>query len=611
MCGIAAIYAYHYASPDADTDELRVITERMASRGPDGQGHWASADHRTALGHRRLAVIDLSDRASQPMSTPDGRYTIVFNGEIYNYRALREQLRADGVSFGSDSDTEVLLRLFELEGERMLPRLRGMFAFAVWDDRLKRLTLARDPLGIKPLYYADDGWCFRTASSARALLCAGRVSRAEDPAAAAAFFLTGSLPDPYTIHQHVRSLPAGTWMSVGPEGVRAPRAHFDLPALLSSASPAEGTRDSIRSLVGDSLLESVRDHLVADVPVGLFLSAGVDSAALLQLARKAGASDLRAITVTFSEFETRPDDEGPLARRLANLYGIRHMSYRVGREAFRADLDKFLSHMEQPTIDGINTYLISRIAHENGFKVALSGLGADELFGGYPSFRDVPRWVRWLRPFGWLPGSGWLWRTVVGSLLPDGVSPKAAALAQYGHTYAGAYFLRRGLFMPWELDEIIGPAAAREGLDRLGWVERIERTLSAGPADPQLKVTLLEASYYLRHQLLRDADWAGMAHSVEIRTPYVDSFLYEKVRGALLSWPDRPGKSLLTESLPEPLPEETVKRVKTGFRVPIEEWLETEPGLQEWRSVPALASRGCHWSRRWAYVVYRRWKQAA
>ena len=273
MCGINAIYAFRAATQPAAAEELIRTRDAMRARGPDAAGAWFSPDRHVALGHRRLTIIDLDHRADQPMLAPGGRSAIVFNGEIYNYRELRAELEAAGEVFSTTSDTEVLLRMYLREGPGMLPRLRGMYAFAVWNDDTRTMFLARDPYGIKPLYYANDGGTLRVASQVKALL-AGGVSTTRDPAGIAGFLLRGSVPEPYTMYQAIRALPAGHWMEVTPAGAGEPRAHFSIAEAWRAASERHlrMTQEERQAVIGDAVRESVRYHLVSDVPVGAFLS---------------------------------------------------------------------------------------------------------------------------------------------------------------------------------------------------------------------------------------------------------------------------------------------------------------------------------------------------
>lgn len=607
MCGIAAIISYGAGAGAADVDELRRIRDHMAVRGPDGFGEWTSRDGCVVLGHRRLSIIDLSDRGTQPLQSVDGRYTITFNGEIYNYRALREDLVARGCRFHSDTDTEVVIQLWAIEGEAMFARLRGMFAFALHDAETGEVILARDPYGIKPLYYADGGGVLRVASQVKAILAGGAVARTPEPAALAGFLLFGSVPEPFTVYEHVRELPAGSWCRISQNGMSDPKHFYSLPAVLAEGA-SSGRRvdeDELFARVREALTDSVAHHMVADVPVGAFLSAGIDSGSLVALARDAGVRDLQTVTLAFEEYHGRVDDEAPLAAEVAAIYGTDHVTRPLGVEEFEADLERLLEVMDQPSIDGVNTYFVSKAAAERGLKVVLSGLGGDELFAGYNTFADVPRWVLRLQPWSRVPGLPSMFRSFWSSFAEGRSrrSPKLAGALTFGGTYPGAYFLRRGVFLPWELEGVLGREMAREGLERLRFLELLTEAMTPDPGTPYGRVAALEAGMYMRNQLLRDTDWAGMAHSLEVRVPLVDAWLLRALAPLLHDAAPKHRKELLALAPSRPLPERIRRRPKTGFQVPIPVWLETHPAIDAWKRVPRLAQDGCPWTRRWAYTV--------
>jgi len=581
MCGIAGIFAYLKVAPPVDRAELGRMNDRMAARGPDDTRQWFGADGRVGFAHRRLAIIDLSEGGAQPKSSEDGALTITFNGEIYNYRELRAELQARGRIFKSESDTEVLLQLYAEYGAAMVSRLRGMFAFGLWDSRQRRLLLARDPLGIKPLYWADDGWTLRFASQAKALLAGGAVSNDPDPAGIVGFHLLGSVPEPFTVWRSIHTLPAGTTLLVDAAGPGAPQHYYDVAgALAARATGGMVDPAAARRQLAAAVHDSVRHHLVADVPVAVFLSAGLDSGALLGSMAQLGVRDISAVTLAFKEFSGDNLDEAPLAAEVAARYGARHIVRTVDRAEFERDLPAILDAMDLPTIDGINTWFVAKAAHEAGIKVALSGLGADECFGGYPSFADVPRSVHWLQSVAWLPGLGALVRRCMSAAIGAGlgVHPKAAGLLQYGGNWAGAYLLRRSVYMPWELDDLLDPAMLKEGLRRLAPLQRIGAVLRDGGALGDFdRVAALETSLYMRDQLLRDADWAGMAHSVEIRVPYVDPFFLAALPpGDALAAAD--AKAAVADVPDPPLPAASRLRRKTGFVTPVGRWLQEASG---------------------------------
>jgi asparagine synthase (glutamine-hydrolysing) len=575
MCGINGIFAYHSASILPEKVELLATRDAMRARGPDGSGVWWSPDRRCGMGHRRLSILDLSDRASQPMASTDGNIVVIFNGEIYNYKALRAELEAAGVRFRTTSDTEALLQLYARHGAAMVHRLRGMFAFAIWDQNRRELFLARDPYGVKPLYIANDGWTFRFASQVKALLAGGQISRDPEPAGVAGFHLFGSVPEPFTLYRDIRALPAGHTQRIDTAGPREPVPFANLAAILAAGALDPAPAGELDERLRAAVRESVRAHLLADVEVGIFLSAGVDSGALLGLMRDAGQSDIRAITLAFDEFRGTAEDEAPLAGHVAERYGARHIVRRVDEREFREELPAIMEAMDQPSIDGLNTWFVAKAAKETGLKVALSGLGGDELLLGYPSFVDLPRWRRRFGPLAAVPGLGRVARLLIGALAPGFAreAPKALGLLEYARSWAGTYLLRRGLFLPYELKDVMDPALAREGLRRLRPLRRLAGTLSPDPGSDVGRVCVLESAHYMRNQLLRDADWAGMAHGVEIRVPLVDMTLLERLAPVIPSLAPQTGKKALAKAPSVRLPEEIVARAKTGFGVPTGAWM--------------------------------------
>ena len=592
MCGIAGFFAYDRNSPPADRGELARVCSQMECRGPDGAGTWFSEDGRVALGHRRLAIIDLSPRGAQPMKDSDAELQITFNGEIYNYRALRSELEAKGHHFHSGSDTEVILRLYVENGPSMVAKLRGMFAFALWDGRKRGLLLARDPFGIKPLYYADAGGAIRIASEVRALLASGAVSSEPEPAGHVGFFLWGHIPEPHTLYRGIRALPAGStmWVSeAGPEPIRRYATVRDLLTAAPDAADLTSTTADLRELLRDS----VAHHRVADVEVGIFLSAGIDSGTLTALAAE-GGDRLRTVTLGFREFAGTPNDETRLASLVARHYGTEHQTVWIARQDFRDHADRLIERMDQPTVDGVNTYFVAYAAQQAGLKVALSGLGGDELFGGYPSFRQIPRMVSLVRRLSTRERIARGIRATVIPALGRWSSPKYAGVMDYGSTVAGAYLLRRALFLPDEISRLLDPEVAREGLETLATLPALEETISGLESD-HLRIIALEGSWYMRNQLLRDTDWASMSHSIEVRVPLVDWPLWKGV-AQLLASGATVNKQALAAAAPRPLPAELLARKKTGFSIPTRSWLVAEYGDH-------YAERGL---RGWARFVYDR-----
>lgn len=575
MCGIVGIFAYAASAEPTDRDELIKMRDHMAARGPDGAGKWLSDDSRVGLGHRRLSIIDLSDSGAQPMASADGKHIVIFNGEIYNHPLLRKELETEGVHFRTRSDTEVLLHLYARDGEAMVHRLRGMFAFAIWDNAKRSLFLARDPYGIKPLYTANDGKTFRFASQVKALMAGGRLSRDLDSAGAVGFFLFGSVPEPFTLYRDITALPAGHTQWIDADGARAPKRYAGIAETLANRGEDPHASALLAQRLRICMLQSVKAHLLADVEVGLFLSAGIDSGALLGLMRDAGARDIRAITLAFDEFRDTEEDEAKHAVAIAQRYGAQHVLCRIGEQEFNRDLPAIFEAMDQPSIDGVNTWFVAKAAKEAGLKVAISGIGGDELLAGYPSFIDVPRWRRRFGLLAKLPKFGALAGAFARTMTPQLVRrrPKAAGMFEYSGSWAGAYLLRRGLFLPHELDSIIEADIAREGLRRLEPITRLASCIKPDPGSDVGRICALESSHYLRNQLLRDADWAGMAHSIEIRVPLVDIEVLRGIAPALPALARGEGKAALAAAPSLPLPDEIVARAKSGFGVPIGAWM--------------------------------------
>ncbi|HLH77282.1 MAG TPA: asparagine synthase (glutamine-hydrolyzing) [Candidatus Binataceae bacterium] len=589
MCGLAAVFAYGASAPSANEREILKIRDAMIARGPDGAGVWMSEDRRVGLAHRRLALVDLSETGAQPMANADGSLVISFNGEIYNYRELRHELEGEGFRFRSTCDTEVLLHLYAARGLGMFNQLRGMYAFALWDGGRRRLTLARDPFGMKPLYYADDGRTIRVASQVKALIRGGGVASELDDAAQVAFFLLGYVPDPWTVHKKIKALPAGNYLTLEQSGARKLDCFCDISHLLAQvgASSYRSPAEDVAAVCEPALAESVRTHLMADVPVGVFLSAGLDSTTIAALSARAGLSRVHSITLGFKDYAGTLADETGLAGEVAKGLGLNHHTRWVTRADFEARAESLLAAMDQPSIDGVNTYFVSLAAHELGLKAALSGLGGDELFGSYPSYLRTAVLAKLARPIPKPLRAGF--RHVAAPIAGFISSPKYASLLEYGGSYGAAYFLERALFMPWELNSVLPPEVVKRGLAEFDPVAMMEQTTADIEGD-HLRVAALEMTWYMRNQLLRDADWAGMEHSVEIRMPMVDLPVLKEVMPAVAARPKMKKADFLAPILRQYGCERLLARPKTGFSVPVRDWLQQAGGKAPGRGLRGWAS---------------------
>ncbi len=580
MCGIAGIISPSLAPGIARAAALR-MQQALVHRGPDDSGFWQSGDGMATLAHQRLSILDLSSAGRQPMSTPEKRFTICFNGEIYNFRALRSALELDGVSFQTHSDTEVILRLYERDGEDCTKQLRGMFAFAIWDARERSAFLARDPLGIKPLYYHEEAGTLAFASELKAL----RQSRLFSPTlcteAVQRFFESGSVPEPLTLINEATCLEAGQTLRWS-EGRSARRIYWQVGfKSVAGDDPVLPTRSA--------LLDSVRHHFVSDVPVGLFLSGGIDSTAILALAQATGHHGINACSIAVDDCAA---DESAIAKRTAAHFGADYHEMRLDAQAAQGMFNQFLDHLDQPTIDGLNTFAVSSLARAQGMKVVLSGLGGDELFGGYSSFTRIPRMLRWHRTLRHVPGTA-----VLLDRGPSRIRRMADFIRSPG-TVEDAFSALRGIFSKTEA------AALTRWLTNGDPLEKAHRQPDADNC-AQDQISELELTRYMRNQLLRDSDVMSMAHGLELRVPFVDHKLVEAVAGIPATRRLLPNKQLLTEAVPE-VPAWVVNQKKRGFLFPFQKWLGSE-----WGTALAKAAQGSPvlvplWYQKWSLFILRR-----
>ncbi len=582
------------AASDRAEAALASMLSAMRHRGPDDQGLWQSPGGDARFAHARLSILDLSAAGHQPMSIANGRYTITFNGEIYNFHALRASLEADGVQFHTRTDTEVILHLYAREGPACVQKLRGMFAFAIWDELEHSCFFARDPFGIKPIYLATktDGIIF--ASELRTMLASGFLSKTLDPSATTAYFKTGSVPEPLTLVKGVRRLEAGhtlTWkagkISTGPFwNVEFPDY---LPAVKDPVAHARS-----------ALLDSVNHHFVSDVPVGIFLSGGMDSTALLALARVAGINQIQTYCIGVEDATL---DESSLAKKTAEHFGASHHEMRIDATVGRAKFDQFISSLDSPTIDGFNTYVVSSFARELGTKVVLSGLGGDELFGGYSSFWKVPKLLKVCRAIQALPFAAKITSAVMQSSIQSPRVRRFGSMLDKKIGIAEVYQSYRGIYL---LDE-----AEKLSMHLTGASQK-EVKYSLKPvhtADPLDAISELELTRYMRNQLLRDSDVMSMAHGLELRVPLVDSALFSAIAQLPASTRIRPGKQLLADAVPE-IPRWVREQPKRGFSFPFDSWLNSpdwKPLFNEaLKDLPVPATA---WYQRWSIFVLKHWCQ--
>lgn len=588
MCGIAGILS----SAPLDARQragLSAIRMALRHRGPDGEGEWLSPCGHAGLGHTRLAVFDPTPASRQPMATADGRFTISYNGAIYNFAELRRSLEQSGARFRTDSDTEVILHLYQQRGADAIAELRGMFALAIWDATKQTCLLARDPFGIKPLYYASAGGTLVFASEIRALMRSDLVSSDLDPEGVQGFFRTGSVPEPHTLLRAVKCLPAGhylTW-NAGQTSMRQYwRLRFD------AGTATDNAIDETRRVLSDS----VEKHFAGDVPVGLFLSGGVDSSAILALAHTAGRRGVKTFSLSFPGTDA---DEGPLAKKTAEHFGAEHHTCEMDSASTRAAFVDYLAATDQPSVDGLNTFVMARFARAHGVSVVLSGVGADELFGGYPTFAGVPRLATWHERFRWTGSMGERLGRFAESATADARTRRVADMISRAPSLDNAYQTYRGIFTRDEAATLTRDyvGAAADALLPIADVENDD--------DPANAVTRFELTRYVRNQLLRDGDVMGMAAGLELRTPFLDVEVVSCLARIPAAVRLERDKALLRRAVPE-LPQWIADQPKRCFQFPFAQWPDAE-----WRemlsSVPRNGAFAGTWYRRWCMFVMASW----
>ncbi len=605
MCGIAGVVRLQGRIVEQDRAAVVRMLRAEAHRGPDGEGCFA--DDSVFLGHLRLAIIDLSDNARQPMANENGDVWISVNGEIYNFRELRSELEMCGHIFKSHTDAEVLLHGYEQWGlDALLSRLSGMFAFALYDARRAgeaKLYLVRDRFGIKPLYYALRGERLLFASELTALVASGAVAPELDAHALTSFLEYGSIPGPKTALKDTKTLPAGHYLEVA-DGRCSLRRYWELGASVGHGIEDQGEVKGIREL----LAESVELHLVSDVPLGVFLSGGIDSATLVALASASTEAPLKTLSVVFDDAGL---SEAHYARRVAERYHTDHLEISLDASEFLETLPDIFDAMDSPTVDGVNTYFVSRAAKRAGLTVVLTGLGGDEVFLGYPHYKALSR----LDPFARLLSR-------LSRVARRGFATAAKAIARRDKldylempTATNLYRMFRGLYSPRQIAKLVDGVDPELGADGPLVHESGEALIETA--------VRLEFDHYLQHQLLRDTDAMSMAHSIEARVPFLDHRLVEAVyrlphasklaRGV--------NKPLLVEALAEPLPREVWDRPKQGFTLPFRRFMLEHRGELRARARASellrreavdeiwndFESGRAHWSRPWALVVFNAW----
>jgi asparagine synthase (glutamine-hydrolysing) len=638
MCGIAGLIG---RIDETNRAALRRMNDAMSHRGPDGEGFWETFSDDNGWGvmfaHRRLSILDLTNAAAQPMMDPTARNVIVLNGEIYNYVELRSRLASVGHKFHSTGDTAVMLRALSVDGPSAIKTLRGMFAFAFWNVNDRSLLIARDPLGIKPLYVAHNAdpqgtWSLAFASEVRAILASGLLGKPKlNPLAAASVVWNGFMVAPQSAVQQVESLMPGEFRVYDRRGIERDRKHYWAPSQRNQSTHID--EDELAQV----LQESVRLHLASDVPLGVFLSGGVDSSAVANLAQKAAGGRVNTFTLNFDEAEF---SEGAIARRVAEAIGTQHQELVLTEAHFIAQLDAALDSLDQPTFDGLNSYYMSHAVREAGFKVALVGSGGDELFGGYATFRDLPKLMRWSRSGSWIPAG---LRVAMGRAIASGMQSRRGTfppqtrwaklpdMLMHGDDLLALYQLAYALFVPTSQRQLLEGGVEPSLVNGLPAVMCARLRSEMGSSEVLPAIGVLERNLFLGERLLRDTDATSMSASIEIRLPLVDQVLVENVDRLTDENRFNPigKKAMLRRIGLRGLDGRLFERPKSGFVLPYDRWLRSglgrlidgtmrDPAVIKptglhpetvgrlWRAYLDGAP-GLYWSRIWAIYVFIRW----
>jgi len=581
MCGILGTVARE----GIDRNLFETQLQGLEHRGPDDYGIFI-ADN-VALGHTRLSILDLSPLGHQPMLREEDRYIIVYNGEVYNFEVLKAQLESEGYQFKSHTDTEVILYGFIAYGEKIVEKLNGMFAFSIFDRQAGRLFLARDRSGMKPLYYVNDGSIFAFASEIKALK---QYALGLSMEAKILFLLLGSVPEPWTIYKNIQAFPAGSYAYYDLHkglSIKEYSSYCYAPKLIK---PYTTMVEEVREL----LQKSVQRHLISDAPIGTFLSGGLDSSAITAIAAM-HKSELETLSLVFHEKKYSEEYYQDL---VAKRYGTKHTKYLIDEALFLTVIDDFMGAIDQPTIDGINTFFVSKAAREIGLKTVLSGVGGDEIFYGYPSFSNASTLQRLKK----LPA-------FLVQALKFSHKYKKLELLQLENDLA-LYLPTRAVFAPREIAQILGieVVVIYEVIARL-W-EHYNSEEIESLAD---KISFLELKMYMKNQLLRDTDVFGMSNSLEIRVPFMDQALVDYVLRipSQEKFDSRINKIILADAMRSILPEEVIDRPKMGFTLPFEYWFRKNIDRFDLNPTvkTAFLNNKLHWSRVWTNMVLNRFEQ--
>ena len=575
MCGISGIYNCSDRNINANKI-IENIIKLQDKRGPDDRGMWQSTCKKTTFGHNRLSIIDLTDKARQPLVSKDNSLVITFNGEIYNYKEIRNELSKNNILFKSNSDTEVILESYKCWGIEFVKKLRGMFAFAIWDNNKKKLLLARDPFGIKPLYYFKKNNILFFASQVKSILSIDNLSFKKSARSVLDYYLWGNIREPLTLYKDIYSLERGTVKIFDSKLNETSYEYANIKdAILNSKKTNFKNESELNEKLNYLIRDTVNYHQVSDVPVTFLLSSGIDSNILLAASKKKINTNFNAMTLDFSE----KLKESPLAKVGSKMSNIDHIIEKVDDNEIAELISQYYKYMDMPTNDGLNNYVVSYFAKKKGSKVLISGIGGDELFSGYPSFKRIPIMRKISKV---IPNNKniqkILYDITYKILSKFNKNTKYAGVLKYSHNTFDSFMLQRCVFTPEEIADLINTKIIDEEMSDLELQQQKEIN-DKDFENEQLKIMYFEIKYYLCSKLLRDSDWASMANSVELRTPFVDWFFFNELLPLLKSNIKISKKNML-DSFKGQTPLELYNRKKTGFAIPYRQYFKKVSGIK-------------------------------
>ena len=567
MCGFIASFG-----ADVNQNDFKNALKQLSRRGPDSEGIWV--ENKVFLGSRRLAIFDLNNRSDQPMHSSCSRYIIIFNGSIYNYKVLRKYLIDNNIRLKTHSDTEVILELFALEGPKMLSKLEGMFAFVIWDCKEKKAFAARDPFGIKPMYIGTNLDGIILSSQVKAILSTKLINNDKDINSQFSFWNLGYVMEPRTWFKNIKALKSGYYIYIKDGKIISEIQWYDLNKnwIIADSKEKKITKREFSKIIKDSIVASVKKHLIADVPIGIFLSSGIDSTIIASIASSNSNKKIIAITVSFESFDGSENDETFKAKKIAQKFGMEHHIFRVTQKDFQNDLPDILEAMDQPSIDGVNVWYASKAAAKLKLKVVFSGVGGDELFFGYNHFNTIPivfNLFKYLKKIPTLIFFIKFFLKLISNLKKD---KRWRAISKFSNSIFNLWLLKRTILTPID---IIDNKILSNKIDTEFFYHNNFDTLTLSKIkNHKIQLAKIESTFYMRNQLLRDGDWASMYHGVELRTPLVDTTLLENLTNVMSSYSLYKDKQPLKFAFKTILPKNVDYKKKIGFQTPTKDWIK-------------------------------------